>query len=157
MTAEGRITLGRHPSDQDLRAAVATWIDQMARGDYTAAVAAVFRKPPPPDAFREHIETFESSLEARRHEVVEALKTTTGRDVHAAMPSIEARAARTRVVPASEELLQGVEIHREGIPDDADAWLGFHVPLESGFGIWTTMGVIASGDRCLLQFEIFHL
>ena len=39
------IVLPQDPSDADIRAAVAKWIELMARGDYAAAVAAVFRNP----------------------------------------------------------------------------------------------------------------
>jgi hypothetical protein len=60
-------------------------------------------------------------------------------------------------MPAPAELLDAMEIHRESIPADAVAWLGFHVPLDNGFGIWTTMGVVREGGRCILEFEIFHM
>jgi hypothetical protein len=53
--------------------------------------------------------------------------------------------------------LEAIEIHRQGIPKDAVAWLGFHVPLDNGSGIWTTMGVMRAGDNSVLEFEIFHL
>lgn len=129
----------------------------MARGDYASAVTAVFDDPPAPEKFRDRVETFCTTLEAARQEVVDTLKQATGREVRAPSPAIATPSQRAHVVPAPAELLEAIEIHREEVPEDAVAWLGFHVPLDNGFGIWTTMGVIQAGDHSVLEFEIFHL
>src|SRR5215468_9314316 len=99
MTARGRITLALQPSDQEIRAAVAMWIGHMASGDYASAVAAVFDDPPAPEKFRDRVETFCTTLEAARHEVVDTLKRATGREVRAPSPAIATPSQRAHVVP----------------------------------------------------------
>jgi hypothetical protein len=151
---ERPIVLSENPTDAEIREAVAKWIGQMARGDYALAVGSVFRTPSAPEEFREQVETFFIDLPHARQGVVNALREQ-GLDV-SEIPSPEPP-GRAKVIPASVELLERMEIHREGIPENAVAWLGFHVPLDNGCGIWTTMGVMREGDRCILEFEIFHL
>jgi hypothetical protein len=148
------IVLSQNPTDAEIREAVAKWIGQMARGDYALAVASVFRNPSAPEKFREQVETFFMDLPQSRQGVVNALREQ-GFDV-SDLPPLEP-SGRAKVIPPSIELLKRMEIHRESVPENAVAWLGFHVPLDNGGGIWTTMGVVREGDRCILEFEIFHL
>jgi hypothetical protein len=126
----------------------------MALGDYARAVAAVFRDPPAPETFRERVESYCVGLAAARQGAVDAVRAL-GQKV--SDPPPPGAFGRAQVVPAPARLLEAVEIHRDDIPPGAAAWLGFHVPLDNGFGIWTTMGVLRAGDRCVLEFEIFHL
>jgi hypothetical protein len=149
------IVLSQDPSDAEIRAAVAKWIGLMACGDYARAVVSVFRNPSAPEDFRERVETFCVTLGQARQGLVNALRKQ-GLNVNNPPPTAEPP-ERARVIPASAELLEAMEIHRESIPPNAVAWLGFHLPLDNGFGIWTTMGVMREGDRCILEFEIFHL
>lgn len=151
---ERPIVLAQEPTDEEIRAAVAKWIEQMARGEYTKAVAAVFRDPPMPEEFRERVETFCLRLTAARQGVVDSLRQ---QGFNVSDPPTPETFGRAQVIPASAELLAAMEIHRDGIPPDAVAWLGFHLPLDNGFGIWTTMGVLRASDRCVLEFEILHL
>ncbi|HEY7423860.1 MAG TPA: hypothetical protein VH682_06400 [Gemmataceae bacterium] len=132
------------------------WIGLMASGDYQRAVASVFRAPCPADDFREQVETFGVHLGAARQQLVNALRGQ-GAKVDDPPPFPPEWSDRARVVPAPAGVLDAVEIHREGIPAGAVAWLGFHVPLDSGLGIWTTMGVVREGERCILEFEMFHM
>jgi hypothetical protein len=152
---ERPIVLSRDPSNAEIRAAVAKWIGLMACGNYARAAASVFCNPPAPDAFRETVETFCAGLGRARQGLVEALRKR-GLSVSEPPPTPE-MPGRRKVVPAPAELLEAMEIHRESIPPNAVAWLGFHLPLDNGFGIWTTMGVVREGERCILEFEIFHL
>jgi len=157
--ARGRwIVLPKQPTDSEIRLAIVTWIEQMARGEYVKAVSSVFSDPPSPQDFRERVETYSMTVEQRREEVVNALRKQTGKDVKAPPPpKTPVPATRAKVELPSTAVLDAMEIHREGIPSDAVAWVGFHVPLDNGFGIWTTMGVMRAGDQCVLEFEIFHL
>jgi hypothetical protein len=148
------ITLSQDPTDAEICAAVARWIELMARGDYASAVAAVFRKPPAPEDFRERVETFFVGLAAARQGLVDALRQK-GANVDDP-PPLEA-SGRGRVIPAPPELLEAMEIHRQEIPANAVAWIGFHLPLDNGCGIWTTMGVMRAGGGCILELEIFHM
>jgi hypothetical protein len=150
------ISLPGEPTDLDIHAAVSAWIDLMARGDYDGAVASVFADPPPAAQFRDRVETYAASLAAAHEGVVDAFGKQ-GLKVNNASPAVDPQPKRSRVIPASADVICALEIHRDGIPEDAVAWLGFHVPLEHGFGIWTTMGVLRAGDRCILEFEMFHL
>jgi hypothetical protein len=154
------IILSREPPDAEIRAAVAKWIEQMALGDYASAVAAVFRKPPAPDDFREQVEMFAAGYAAARRGLLDALRKQ-GLEVSdpsavSDVPPPEV-CRRGKVIRATAQVLEAMEIHRDSIPREAVAWLGFHVPLDNGFLIWTTMGVLRAGDRCVLEFEIFHL
>jgi hypothetical protein len=155
-SGERPIVLPSDPSDAEIRAAVGTWIGFMACGDYSRAVASVFRNPCPPDDFRERVETFGVHLGQARQQLVHALRGQ-GAQVADPPPLPPESSVRGRVMPAPAELLDAIEIHRESIPANAVAWLGFHVPLDTGFEIWTTMGVVRDGGRCILKFEIFHM
>jgi hypothetical protein len=148
------IILSRDPTNAEIRGAIAAWIELMARGDYAKAVAAVFRQPPAPEDFREQVETFFVQLGAARQGVVDALRQQ-GAVVDD--PPTPETSGRGHVIAAPPRLLEAMEIHREEIPSDAVAWLGFHLPLDNGCGIWTTMGVVRAGACCLLEFEIFHM
>src|SRR5262249_49866059 len=134
-SAEGPIVLSQEPTDAEIRAAVARWIELMACGDYPRSVASVFRDPYPPDNFRERVETFGLHLGQVRQQLVDTLRGQ-GAKVADPPPVLPEWSVRARVVPAAAELLDAVEIHREGIPANAVAWLGFHVPLDNGLGIW---------------------
>jgi hypothetical protein len=114
------------------------------------------RDPPAPEDFRERVETFCVGLAAARQGLVEALRKQ-GANVNDPPVPAPASSGRARVIPAEARLLEAMEIHRDGIPPGAVAWLGFHLPLDNHFGIWTTMGVMRAGDRCVLEFEIFHM
>jgi hypothetical protein len=148
------IVLSLAPTDDEIRSAVTSWIEFMARGDYAAAVAAVFGKPPAPESFRETVESYCVGLAEARQKVVEALRAQ-GKQVNDPPPPDASD--RSVVVSAYTEVVDRIEIHRDGIPSGAVAWLGFPIPLANGFGIWTTMGVMQSGAKCVLEFEIFHL
>jgi hypothetical protein len=99
----------------------------MAQGDYASAVAAVFRNPPTPEDFREQVESFFVQLPATQEAIVDALRKQGAvvREPPPVPPS-----GRGKVIPASAQLLEAMEIHREDIPADAVAWLGFHLPLD---------------------------
>jgi hypothetical protein len=153
---ERPIILSQDPGDAEIRAAVAKWIGLMACGDYPRAVASVFRNPSASANFQDQVETFCVHLGQARHGLVNALREQ-GFNVPDPPPLSQQMSGRARVIPASAELLDAMEIHRESIPANAVAWLGFHVPMDNGFGIWTTMGVVREGDHCILKFEIFHM
>jgi hypothetical protein len=150
------IVLSQEPTDAEIRAAVGKWIGLMACDDYPRAVASVFRDPCAPDDFREQVETFGVQLGDARQQIVNALRGQ-GAKVSDPPPVPPQWSVRARVIPAPAEVLDAMEIHRDSIPADAVAWLGFHVPLDNGFGIWTTMGVLREGESCILEFEIFHM
>src|SRR5262245_39183499 len=157
--ARGRwIALPKQPTDSEIRLAIVTWIEQMARGEYGKAVSSVFSDPPSPENFREQVETSSIEVARAREQVVNALREKVGKEVHAPpAPKTPLPATRGKVVLPSSDVLDAMEIHREGIPSDAVAWVGFHVPLDNGFRLWTTMGVMRAGNQCVLEFEIFHL
>lgn len=152
---DGRIMLpGPNPTDGQIRAAVAQWIELMAHDDYESAVAAVFSDPPEPDDFRERVETFCIALPGIIQGITEAFAKE-GIET-SEQPAVEP-GVRARVVSASPELLDEMEIERAEASSDAAAWIGFHLLLDNNFGIWTTMTVSRAGDRCVLQFDMFHL
>lgn len=145
---------GRDPTDKAIRAAVAQWIALMARGDYELAVKTVFTEPPEPEEFREQVETFCVGLQAMRQGVVDAFRRE-GMDADDP-PPLEAE-GRAQVVPAPKKLLKSMEIERQDSAAEAAAVIGFHLPLDNNFAIWTTMGIVRDGDRCVLEFDMFHL
>ncbi len=150
------MVLDPKPSDDAIRAAIVRWIAMMASGDYDAAVATAFgRDPPKPDEFRERVETFCVEMPRMLQGIVDACARE-GINVAEASPPFEQR-DRARVIPMVPELLGKMEIQRGNLPPDAVAWVGFHIPLNNYFAIWTTMGVMRDGDQCVLEFEIFHL
>lgn len=153
---ETPIVLSQNPTDAEIRAAVAQWIEFMACGDYPRAVASVFRKPYEPDDFRDLVETFGIKLGPARQKMIDMIRAQ-GEKACDPRPLPPEWSVRARVMPPPAALLDAMEIQRQNIPANAVAWIGFHLPLESGLGIWTTMGVITEGDHCVLEFEIFHM
>jgi len=152
------IVLPKRPTDAGIRAAVAAWIELMACGEYAKAVRSVFREPPSPEDFRERVETFCIELEQVRQQVITGLRDQSGMEVRGpSPPKVPVPRTRAKVVSFSRLLDDTMEIHREEISSDSVAYVGFHLPLDNGFGIWTTMNVRREHDRCVLEFEIFHL
>lgn len=119
--------VARHPTDADLVDGVRRWLNMLAESDFAGAVEAVhFTHVQSAEGLRARLESFFGPND------------------------------RASIDRPSEQVLRRTEIHRDGVPSDCVAVVGFFIPRTDGMGIWTTFLVRALAEHCYFEFEIFH-